>query len=258
MQSSLGDSSADGDDADIRTDDGASTPPRPAGFRGPTTQRTLDGDDATPAPEFDRLPSMRVLGQLHDTYVVAETPDGLVLVDQHAADERVNYERLCEAVAGDTTTQALADPVELELTAREAALFDEYRDALAQAGFHAGRSGERTVEVRSVPAVVDAALDPSLLRDALSAFVDDREEGGEETVDAVADSLLADLACYPSLTGNTSLREGSVVDLLEALDDCENPYACPHGRPVVIEMGESEIADRFERDYPGHAGRREE
>ncbi len=262
-QSSLGADGSEGESgaASAETEaeaDADSAAGRPRGFRGPTTQRTLDGDDATPAPEFDSLPSMRVLGQLHDTYVVAETPDGLVLVDQHAADERVNYERLREAVSGDTPTQALAEPVELELTAREAALFDEYRDALAQVGFHAGRTGERTVEVRSVPAVFDAALDPGLLRDALSAFVADREEGGRETVDAVADSLLADLACYPSITGNTSLREGSVVDLLEALDDCENPYACPHGRPVVVEVGEGEIADRFERDYPGHAGRREE
>ena len=226
-------------------------------FDGPTEQRTLSGEEASVEPDFDRLPRMRVLGQLLDTYLVAETDDGLVLVDQHAADERVNYERLREEVAGDTPTQALASPVELELTAREAALFEEYRDALAQVGFHAGRTGERTVEVRTVPAVVDATLDPELLRDALAAFVRDRD-GGRETVDAVAESLLADLACYPSITGNTSLREGSVVDLLEALDDCENPYACPHGRPVIIEFDRGEIEDRFERDYPGHAGRRRE
>jgi len=74
----------------------------------------------------------------------------------------------------------------------------------------------------------------------------------------VADALLADLACYPSITGNTSLTEGSVVDLLGALDDCENPFACPHGRPVVVAFDRGEIEDRFERDYPGHGGRRAE
>jgi DNA mismatch repair protein MutL len=88
--------------------------------------------------------------------------------------------------------------------------------------------------------------------------VSEGEDGGRATVDAVADELLADLACYPSVTGNTSLTEGSVVDLLSALDDCENPYACPHGRPVLIELDGEEIADRFERDYPGHGGRRAE
>ncbi|WP_224270132.1 DNA mismatch repair endonuclease MutL [Haloprofundus salinisoli] len=231
---------------------------RGSGVAAPTTQRTLSGDDATSETAFDSLPRMRVLGQLHDTYVVAETPSGLVLVDQHAADERVNYERLQNELAGDTPTQALADPVELELTAREAALFEEYADALAQVGFHAGRSDERTVEVRTVPAVFGATLDPELLRDVVSAFVAEEDDGGERTVDAVADSLLADLACYPSITGNTSLTEGSVVELLEALDACENPYACPHGRPVIIEFGRDDIEARFERDYPGHAGRRAE
>ncbi|QIQ77398.1 DNA mismatch repair endonuclease MutL [Halogeometricum borinquense] len=232
------------------------TAPRRLG--APTVQRDLGGGEATLSPEFDTLPSMRVLGQLLDTYIVAETADGMVLIDQHAADERVNYERLQRELAGDVTTQALADPVEMELTAREAALFEEYQDALAQTGFHAGRTGERTVEVRSVPAVFAEALRPELLRDALTAFVSEGEDGGRETVDAVADELLADLACYPSVTGNTSLTEGSVLDLLSALDDCENPYACPHGRPVVIEFDRDEIEDRFERDYPGHGGRRSE
>lgn len=238
-------------------DDNAPRSP-PSRIAAPTTQRDLSGEEADLSPEFDSLPSMRIIGQLSDTYIVAETDEGLVLVDQHAADERVNYERLRGEVEGDTPTQALAEPVDLELTAREAALFEEYREALAQVGFHAGRTGERTVSVRTVPAVFDAALDPELLRDALTAFVREEVDGGRKTVDAVADELLSDLACYPSITGNTSLREGSVLDLLAALDDCENPYACPHGRPVIVEFDRDEIASRFERDYPGHGGRRRE
>ncbi|MFC7204565.1 DNA mismatch repair endonuclease MutL [Haloferax namakaokahaiae] len=243
-----------------KTDAESSASPTSTGRRisAPTTQQDLSGEEATLEPDFETLPPMRILGQLMDTYLVAETGDGLVLIDQHAADERVNYERLQSEVAGETPTQALADPVELELTAREAALFEEYRDALAQVGFHAGRTDERTVEVRTVPAIFDAALAPDLLRDALTAFVQEERDGGQQTVDAVADELLADLACYPSITGNTSLREGSVLDLLSALDACDNPYACPHGRPVIIEFDREEIEARFERDYPGHGGRRAE
>ncbi|MGQ4554453.1 DNA mismatch repair endonuclease MutL [Halobellus sp. GM3] len=232
--------------------------PRPTGVLGPTVQRDLHGEAATLEPEFDSLPSMRVLGQLHDTYVVAETDGGMLLIDQHAADERVNYERLRRELDGDVATQALAESVELELTAREAALFDEYREALARLGFRAERAGERTVAVESVPAVFAEALDPELLRDVLTAFVGESDAGGAETVESVADELLADLACYPSVTGNTSLTEGSVVGLLEALDDCENPYACPHGRPVIVSIDAEEIGSRFERDYPGHGGRRDE
>jgi DNA mismatch repair protein MutL len=198
---------------------------------------------------------MRVLGQYDDTYLVAETDEGLVLIDQHAADERINYERLRAETSDGTPTQALAEPVELELTAREAELFGRFRDALAELGFHADRVDDRTVEVRTVPTALDTAVDPSLLRDALTGFADGTDG---ETVDAVADALLADLACYPSITGNTSLTEGSVIDLLDALDGCENPWACPHGRPVVVAFDRDEITDRFERDYPGHGGRRRE
>jgi DNA mismatch repair protein MutL len=217
---------------------------------------TVDDTATARTESFDSLPSMRVLGQFQDTYVVAETADGLVLVDQHAADERINYERLRDRFAGDVTTQALADPVTVSLTAREAELFEEFADALATIGFRAERTGERSVDVRTVPSLVAEVADPELLQDVLGAFV--RGDGAAaDTVEAAADELLADLACYPSITGNTSLTEGSVRELLATLDDCENPWACPHGRPVVVEFDTDEIEARFERDYPGHAGRRE-
>ncbi len=220
-----------------------------------TDQGTLAGGVTASERDFDRLPSLRVLGQLHDTYVIAEAPNGLVLIDQHAADERVAYEQLSKQFADGTTSQTLAEPIEIELTAREAALFDEYIEALESLGFQATRAGDRAVEVAAVPAVFNTTLDPELLRDALSAFVRDGDDA-PQTVEAAADELLSDLACYPAITGNTSLTEGSVVELLETLDSCENPYACPHGRPVVIEFDQDELDTRFERDYPGHAGRR--
>jgi len=223
----------------------------------PTDQSTLGGDTTGSERVYDSLPPLRVLGQLHETYVIAEAPEGLVLIDQHAADERVHYERLREAFADGADAQALAEPVRVELTAREAALFAEFTDALVEIGFRAERAGDREVVVEAVPAVFDTALDPDLLCDVLSSLVGDATEGDEPVADVV-DELLADLACYPSVTGNTSLTEGRVVDLLDRLDACENPYACPHGRPVVIQFDREEIGSRFERDYPGHAGRRAE
>ena len=211
-----------------------------------------DEDDAE-TQTFDSLPGMRLLGQFRETYIVAETDDGLVLVDQHAADERINYERLRREFEGETTTQALAEPVELELTAREAELFESHADALARLGFQVERVRDRAVSVRSVPALIAETAGPDIVRDVLVEFVEG-DAAAAETVDAAVDELLADLACYPSITGNTSLTEGSVVDLLDRLDDCENPYACPHGRPVVVELDDEELENRFERDYPGHGG----
>ncbi|WP_252698175.1 DNA mismatch repair endonuclease MutL [Natronosalvus vescus] len=220
----------------------------------PTEQRTLEGDTTTSerAGRYDSLPPLRVLGQLKETYIVCESPDGLVLIDQHAADERVNYERLQNAFADDPTAQALAAPVELELTAVEAEAFESYREALEHLGFYADRVDDRRVAVTTVPAVLEKTLEPAQLRDVLASFLEGDVDAGAETVDALADEFLGDLACYPSITGNTSLTEGSVVDLLSALDDCENPYACPHGRPVIVRFEYGELEDRFERDYPGH------
>lgn len=223
-------------------------------FTASAEQATLDGETAADVldPDLDNLPSLRVLGQFRETYLVAESPDGLVLIDQHAADERVNYERLREQFDGETPAQALASPVELDLTAGEAALFEveECAAALDHLGFDAERVDDTSVEVTNVPGIVAETAAPDLLRDALAAFA--AGDRAADTIDDAIDELVANLACYPSITGNTSLTEGTVVDLLDTLDQCENPYACPHGRPVIIELPDTDIEARFERDYPGH------
>ena len=242
---------AQGPDAD--GEPATETEPQPSSIDVDPVQTALTEDRAVATDEFDpeTLPSLRVLGQIQDTYVVAESPDGLVLIDQHAADERVNYERLQAELGGETPTQRLVDPVELSVTPQEAARFEQVADALREWGF-AAHLEESQLVVEGVPAVFDATLQPELLRDVLSTLIE--ADPGEQILDA-ADELLADMACYPSITGNTSLTEGSVLDLLRALEDCENPYACPHGRPTIIELSTDELEDRFERDYPGHGTR---
>jgi DNA mismatch repair protein MutL len=248
-------------DTEHRVDGRATDPPEPPTWhptrriRDEGTQTTLDTESADSKSGLDRLPALTVLGQLEETYVVCAADGGLVLVDQHAADERVNYERLAAALAEDPGVQSLADPVELELTAREAELFPAFLPALESVGFRAEQVDERTVKVTAVPAVLEGALDAGLLRDVLPELARD---GAALSVEARGDAVVADLACHPAITGHTSLTEGSIQQLLEALDECENPYACPHGRPTMIEVSAEELADRFERDYPGHADRREE
>jgi DNA mismatch repair protein MutL len=208
--------------------------------------------DAVSDLETESLPQLRVLGQLDDTYVVAESETGLVLIDQHAADERINYERLRAELADRTETQRLVDPVRLSLTPGEATAF-EALEAVETWGFEANVEDGALV-VTGVPAVFEQTLEPELLRDLLTGTFD---RDVEADLDSAADSLLADMACYPSITGHTSLTEGSVLDLLRALDDCENPYACPHGRPTILSLTIDELEDRFERDYPGHGHRRD-
>jgi DNA mismatch repair protein MutL len=220
-----------------------------------TDQQTLDGTGVSRTDSYDRLPPLCVLGQAHETFLVAESPDGLVLVDQHAADERIHYERLRDALDADATAQTLASPVEFSLTPDEAAVVDEYGEALARLGFHVDREDTR-LRVRTVPTVLGEQLPPERVRDVFGTLLDADESAANETVTELASELLADLACAPAVTGNTSLTEGSVQELLAALDDCDNPYACPHGRPTIVELETSELEERFERDYPGHGTRR--
>ncbi|WP_188978804.1 DNA mismatch repair endonuclease MutL [Halocalculus aciditolerans] len=202
-------------------------------------------------PERESLPNLRVLGQLHGTYVVAETERGLVLIDQHAADERVRYEELRARLAARPDSQRLVAPVDVSLTAAEAAVFEDALSDLDALGFDAHLDG-RTAVVEAVPAVFGSVLDPDLVADVLAGATE--EAAGDDVLDA-ADALLADMACKPAIKGNTSLPEGDVTALLERLDGCENPWSCPHGRPVVVELGGDELDARFERDYPGHADR---
>jgi DNA mismatch repair protein MutL len=215
-----------------------------------SSQQDLTGEAVSLSPSVGSIPSLDILGQVDESYIVADSGDGIVLIDQHAADERVHYESLKEQFNSSVTTQELANPVSLSLTTQELARFDEWKSVLESLGFHATRTDSENICVSAVPAVLSATINPTQLRTVLADFIQTGEASG--AVDIVADDLLADLACYPALTGNTRLTEGSVVGLLEALDDCENPYACPHGRPVVIQVNLSEIEERFERDYPGH------
>ncbi|MFP4628072.1 MAG: DNA mismatch repair protein MutL, partial [Halobacteriales archaeon] len=216
------------------------------------TQATLPGT-AEPAAEdaFDRLPALRVVGQVHDAYVVAESPDGgIVLVDQHAADERIRYERLKEAVAADRQHQRLAAPAEVSLTPAELDALETAREPVEDLGFRFRVVDDRTARVTAVPAVVGTTLPPADLERAIRLVLRNAldEDGG---VLALADPLLADLACHPAITANEPLTEGAIAGLLRELDRCESPWTCPHGRPTMIELSGDELDERFERDYPG-------
>ncbi|AWB28304.1 DNA mismatch repair endonuclease MutL [Halococcoides cellulosivorans] len=229
-----------------QTDSGQSTGGR---AHLPTTQLDLGGSDAT-SLAFDALPAMNLLGQLDETYLVATAGADLLLIDQHAADERIAYERLRDRLDGEVATQALADPVDVTVTTGEAAVFETLVDALARLGFTAELIDDRTLELRTVPTVFAEGIDPDRLVDALSEALAGADPAS--TVEAAVDDLLADLACAPAVTAHTSLSTGSIRALLAALDDCEHPYSCPHGRPTIVTVDQSEIATRFERDYPGH------
>ena len=230
--------------------------PRPSDrrFRGSASQQTLESN--SPSVSTERLPELDILGQLDETYIVTRGPDGLVLIDQHAADERIHFERLRERVDRANDKQSLVQPVDLSLTPDEAEAFVASEASLESIGFEVTLTTPTTIRVLAVPSVIDTDVEPSLLRDAIGACLSGLPS--DAPIETVRDEILADMACYPAVTGHTRLSTGSMVELLETLDMCENPYACPHGRPVLVRVDYDELEARFERDYPGHAGRRAE
>jgi DNA mismatch repair protein MutL len=198
-----------------------------------------------------RFGDLRLLGQLHATYLVLEGKEQLLLVDQHAAHERVLYERLrSEWLSRGVERQGLLAPVTVELEPRVFAELVERRDEIERLGFDLDAFGERTVAVRSVPALL-SDRDPAALVRGLGDELADSEgrlapESAVRSL-APADRWFATLACH------RARRKGDVLDpreqraLIDALDAIPWAPTCPHGRPVAVPLELAEIERRFGR-----------
>ena len=207
------------------------------------------GPAPVPAPGFyDRL---RYVGQVHRTYLVCEAPGELVLVDQHAAHERVTYSRLRKAHAAHAVArQALLHPLELEVDPSLHALAESAEGAalLSRLGFEVdtfGKSGARDcLLVRAVPHLLRDADVGALVRDALGALGD---EPAVTAADAQVDHLLATMACHGSRRAGDVLPREEVEALLGSLDEVDLASHCPHGRPVLVRLSLGELERRFGR-----------
>jgi DNA mismatch repair protein MutL len=203
-------------------------------------ETATDLDELGPATAESRFDGLSVIGQFRGLYVLCEAGDELVVVDQHAAHERVNYERLRAAV-GDVEAVPLDPPRTLSLSPGEVTAVEAHGDALAALGFDADPFGGGTVRLRSAPAPLGRVADADAFRDAL-----DHLTRGDDPGDARED-LLKELACHPSLKAGDGLGREAAATLVERLGACEEPYACPHGRPTVLAIEEATLARGFER-----------
>jgi DNA mismatch repair protein MutL len=196
---------------------------------------------------------LRYLGQLHRTYLVCEGPRGLVLVDQHAAHERMNYQRLRRAAAErHAAVQPLLVPIVLRLSAPTAARVAESSSDLSAIGIETEPFGAGSIVVKALPAPL-----ATLPESAISALLADLAEelssfGRGESLDRRRDALLARAACHASVRATDALTEGEARALLAALDETDYGARCAHGRPVVAEWAGGEIEKRFGRDYESY------
>lgn len=193
-------------------------------------------------PTFDqKIPLLRWIGQVANAYIIAEGPDGLYLVDQHAAHERVLYERFLRESQSTIPSQKLLQPSLLNLTPAQAHLFEEQIPILNRWGFEIVPFGVNVYQIRAVPAVL-AGMNVLL---AVSATIEDFEENEEPLRREAEKRLIARICKRAAVKAGQSLSPEEQKALLRELESCQSPRTCPHGRPTMIHLS----ADLLERQF---------
>ncbi len=190
----------------------------------------VQGEVWEPKPR-PRLPALRLLGQVGGTYLVAESAEGLVVVDQHAAHERVLYEKLLQERARGRVAQTLAVPLTVELSPAEAALLPEVSAVLGALGLQVEPFGGSTALVRSVPVVTGRLRPEALVRACLQERL---WEGVPTQGDRAVERAASVLACHAAVRAGDPLSAEEGAALLEELARCLDPYTCFHGRPTLV------------------------
>ena len=193
----------------------------------------------------DVLAGLRVVGQIRQTYVVAEGNEGMYLVDQHAAHERVVYDRIRQdGEQRDRVAQPLLGPTPVELNLAQSATLQEYGDMLAGYGFQLEPFGGDAWLVRAIPATLTARGNP----DPAAALVNLLDAVSvEQVVMEREDALAATIACHGSVRAGDTLSTDEMDALLRQLETTDNPHHCPHGRPTVIHFTEYQLEREFGR-----------
>ncbi|QXP86204.1 DNA mismatch repair endonuclease MutL [Methylococcus sp. Mc7] len=229
----------------------AEAPPRPYQPGGLSDLRKLYSAPApVPNPpetqgEHDVPPLGYALAHLKGVYILAENAQGLILVDGHAAHERITYERLKRQYqAGGIASQPLLLPVRIKLSRADADLAEEHGEHLARLGIELRRTGEDSVLVRSVPALLDGGDVERLVRDTLA---DLREHGSSERLQETLNTVLATMACHGSVRAGRKLTVPEMNALLREMEATERAGQCNHGRPTWVQLDTQELDRLFLR-----------
>ncbi|MBI5304222.1 MAG: DNA mismatch repair endonuclease MutL [Chloroflexi bacterium] len=214
-----------------------------ADYRPPTA------DYPTQLPNYPtiqptKLPMLRVLGQILSTYIIAEGADGLYLIDQHAAHERVLYEQLsAERASATMATQELLDPAALQLTPAQLGALETHRDALASVGFRIEPFGNQTILLRAIPAAMKRREPTTTLIEIL-----DELEQGEQPLEKSAEARLITSVCKSiAVKGGQVLSLEEMRELIRRLEQTTAPRTCPHGRPTMIQLNAALLEREFGR-----------
>jgi DNA mismatch repair protein MutL len=218
---------------------------RTAGFAFQQPSADAQEPAAAADTDADTPPLGFAIGQLNGIYILAEAPDGLIIVDMHAAHERIGYERLKQAVHGqDLVRQPLLVPVSVPVSRVEADLAEAHAELLSELGLGVERLGETRLVVRELPALLGGADPQRLLRDVLSDLA---AHGRSARVETAVDALLAGMACHGAVRANRRLTLAEMNALLRDMERTERADQCNHGRPTWTRVTRRELDALFLR-----------
>lgn len=215
----------------------------PAAAAGPSLAAAIASAPRAGAGFFS---SLRYLGQLQLTYLICEAAGELVLIDQHAAHERVEFQRLLERRQSrqGVATQRLLFPSTIEVSSAHVALAEEVAPLWMQLGYEIEPFGRSSIAIKSVPAGMRGGDPSQVLRELLDEWL---EAGASRAVESRLENMLATIACHCAVRAGDRLSQHEVEALLRSMDDVDFRAHCPHGRPVLLRMSIDEIARRFGR-----------
>lgn len=192
-------------------------------------------------PSFERryvhFPELKILGNIAKTFFLAESEEGLVIIDQHVVEERINYEKFMKQyMRGEVVVQDLLVPELLEFSSKEAMLVRMQKEFLKTYGFYIEEFGENTFRLEKVPIIFNKVKGVELLRDLLVDFKDEEKE-----------DMITMMSCRKSVKAGDTVTISEMYTLLKQLDQCDLPYTCPHGRPIMVKLAIEDLEKMFRR-----------
>lgn len=191
-----------------------------------------------------RVPYMEVVGQVHGTYIIAQNENGMFMIDQHAAQERIKYEYFREKI-GEVTNevQDLLIPLTFHFSKDEQMIIDQYQDELDKVGVHLEHFGGHDYIVNSYPVWFPKAEAEEIIQDMVELVLNDKKVN----VKKLREDAAIMMSCKKSIKANHYLKNNEMADLIDQLREAEDPFTCPHGRPIIINFSNYELEKLFKR-----------
>ncbi len=203
---------------------------------------SASGEQPSSMPELPGSGPLKIIGILDNTYILASGATGLIIIDQHAAHERVMFERLLKGASPDNPAQKLLLPINLELSRAEASFVHKNAETFKLLGFEIDPLSSNTVMISAIPTSIRQENIGGLIHDIVSDLTENGASSPKADLEALARS-----ACVAAVKSHDHLTSGEALSLLRQMARCELPFSCPHGRPTIINISIRELEKRFGR-----------